>query len=99
MPLMVREFLLILLAAVVSSLLGLAVGAGIGRLAPELIHHLTRPDKIAAPVNVGAAMGLISGLLIGAATMIAGRFITALFSIGAALQQRRATSSPQFPSP
>jgi hypothetical protein len=64
-----REFTLIVFAALSSAVLGGLFGAGIGYLSPEFIDMLADPRKIASPEKVGAAIGLVSGLLLGAVVM------------------------------
>ena len=72
------EFLLILTGGIVGSILGMGFGALVGAVSPEFIDVLTHPIPIHAPEWAGAAMGLIGGLLIGAASMVAGRFVGAI---------------------
>ena len=47
-------------------------------MSPEFIDVLTQPHPVGAPERVGAAMGMIGGLLVGAAAMAAGRLIGAV---------------------
>jgi len=68
-PPVIREFLLIAAAALVSSIIGGGFGYAIGIIAPEFINVLTHPHRVGMPGPVGAAMGMISGLLLGAAVM------------------------------
>jgi hypothetical protein len=73
-----REFCLILAAALVSSLLGAGFGWLIGHYAPEFFQLLAPWQTINAKDAVGAALGAITGLLLGAGTMAAGLLIGAL---------------------
>ncbi|MBX3434884.1 MAG: hypothetical protein KF847_16320 [Pirellulales bacterium] len=73
-----REFGLILLAALVSSLLGAGFGWMIGRLSPEFLQILFAGTKIRDAASVAAALGAVCGLFLGAASMTAGLLITAL---------------------
>jgi membrane protein YqaA with SNARE-associated domain len=75
-----REFCLILAAALVSSLLGAGFGWLIGHNVPEIFDLLAPLQQIKAKAAVGAALGAIAGLLLGAGTMAAGLLIAALKS-------------------
>lgn len=75
---MFREFLLILAGGIIGSILGMGFGALVGAAFPEFMELLTDPHPIHAPASLGAAMGMIGGLLIGAASMVAGRFVGAI---------------------
>ena len=72
-----REFILILAAAVGSAVLGGGLGAAIGWLSPEFIAALLRPDPVAEPERLGAAMGVVSGLLLGTLAMGFGLLVEA----------------------
>lgn len=72
-----REFLLILAGGAVGSALGAGFGALVGRVSPEFIDVLTHPHPVHAPERVGAAMGMVGGLLVGSAGMVAGRLVGA----------------------
>jgi hypothetical protein len=73
-----REFLLILVGGAIGAALGAGFGALVGFVSPEFINALVHPFAIQAHDRAGAAMGMISGLLIGAAAMAVGRFIGAI---------------------
>lgn len=68
-----REYLLILAGGALGSVCGVGFGAVVGAVSPEFINALTQPHPIQAPERAGAAMGMIGGLLVGAAAMAAGR--------------------------
>ena len=70
-----REFTFIVFAGLGSAVLGGLFGAGIGYLSPEFIDMLADPHKIAAAEKVGAAIGLVLGLLLGSAVMAFSLFI------------------------
>ena len=72
-----REFLLILAGGIIGSILGMGFGALVGAAFPEFIKLLTDPHTMHT-ASLGAAMGVIGGLLIGAASMVAGRFVGAI---------------------
>ena len=74
---LVREFLLILVGGAVGAALGTGFGALVGVVSPEFMEVLTHPHPVHAPERVGAAMGMVGGLLVGAAAMAAGRLIGA----------------------
>lgn len=73
-----REFLTIVAAAFVSSVLGALFGWAIGRFAPEVLSVLFPVVPIQSPPPTAAALGAICGLLLGAGAMAAGLFIAAL---------------------
>ena len=60
---------LILGAGLVSAVLGSGVGWVVGSVSPEFIAYLVHPLPVADPQGLGTALGLVSGLLLGAATM------------------------------
>ena len=68
-PPVLREFLLIAAAGLASAALGGGFGYVVGVVAPEFINVLTHPHRVDKTGPVGAAMGMISGLFIGAAVM------------------------------
>ncbi len=72
-----REFLLILAGGGVGSVLGAGFGALVGAVSPEFMDVLAHPHPVGTPERVGAAMGMVGGLLVGAAGMAAGRLIGA----------------------
>ena len=72
-----REFLLILAGGAVGSALGAGFGALVGAVSPEFVGALTHPHPVGAPERVGAVMGMVGGLLVGAAAMGAGRLVGA----------------------
>jgi hypothetical protein len=74
----VREFLFLLGGAAVGCALGGGFGALVGIVSPEALAFLAHPHPIAAPVNLGAAAGMVCGLLLGTAAMAAGRFLSAV---------------------
>jgi hypothetical protein len=73
-----REFVSIVVAGFISSLLGAAFGWTIGEYAPEVVEILFPFKPIDEPSRVAPALGAIAGLLLGAITMTAGLFIAAL---------------------
>jgi len=60
------------------AVLGCGFGFLIGLLSPEFTAMLAHPHPLDQEERFVWAIGLICGLLIGTATMIAARFITAL---------------------
>ncbi len=64
----IRNFLLILAAALASAVLGCLFGALIALLSPEFVVALFRPDA-AHHVRFAAAVGAVWGLFIGTAAM------------------------------
>ena len=75
-----REFIAIVVAGLTSSLLGAGFGCLVGAYCPEFLEMLFPFRTIKSPVGVGATLGAINGLLLGAASMAAGLFIAALRS-------------------
>jgi hypothetical protein len=72
-----RTFLLIVIAGLACAALGSGVGWLAGSLSPEFIALVAQPDPVAAPQRLGAALGLVSGLLLGAAAMAFGLLVEA----------------------
>lgn len=72
-----REFFLIVAGGLMGSLFGCAFGGLIGLLFPDFVALLWSPEPVGPTSPLGAAMGTVFGLLIGAAAMVAGRFIGA----------------------
>jgi hypothetical protein len=77
-----REFGLILAAALGSAALGAAFGWAIGRYAPEFLTTIFPFRPIEAPTAVATALGAVSGLVLGAGAMTAGLFIAAMRTRG-----------------
>ena len=73
-----REFGLILIAALMSSVLGAGFGWLVGKFAPDFIRLLAEPYTVRYPLQVAVAMGAIAGLGIGAAAMSVGLIASAL---------------------
>lgn len=63
-----RNFLLILAAALVSAVAGGLFGAGIALLSPEFVSGLFRPET-GSLMRYAAAVGAIWGLFVGAGAM------------------------------
>jgi hypothetical protein len=72
-----RVFLLIVLAGLGCAALGSGVGWLVGTLSPEFIALVAQPSPVAQPQRLGAALGLVSGLLLGAAAMAFGLLVEA----------------------
>jgi hypothetical protein len=64
-----KGFFLILGAGLVSAALGCGFGWVVGSVSPEFIAYLVQPQPVADAPGLGTALGLVSGLLLGAATM------------------------------
>jgi uncharacterized membrane protein len=64
----IRNFLLILAAALLSAVIGGLFGAGIAALSPEFVAGLFHP-KIESVVRYAAAVGAVWGVFIGAGAM------------------------------
>lgn len=71
-----REFLLILAAALGCALLGGGFGYAIGLLSPEFIDEIVG-RHIGQPERMGTVLGLLTGLLLGAGTMAFGLLVSA----------------------
>jgi hypothetical protein len=67
-----RIFLLIVLAGLVCAALGGGFGWLIGSLSPEFLALLAEPYPVDEPQRLGAALGLVSGLLLGVVLMAFG---------------------------
>jgi hypothetical protein len=68
-----REFFLIVAGGLVGSVLGTAFGALVGVLFPDFVAMIWRPEPVGPTASLGAGMGMVLGLPIGAAAMVAGR--------------------------
>jgi hypothetical protein len=73
----IKNFLLILAAALLSAVLGGLFAAGIAVLSPEFVAGLFSP-KTGSLVNYAAAVGAVWGLFIGAAAMAFGLLVAAI---------------------
>ncbi len=73
-----REFFLIVAGGFVGSVLGTAFGALVGLLFPDFVAIIWRPEPVGPTAPLGAGMGMVLGLPIGAAAMAAGRLIGAV---------------------
>src|SRR5262249_42705910 len=73
-----RAFVLIVLAGLGSAALGSGFGWLVGSLSPEFIALVAQPYHVADPQRLGAALGLVSGLLLGAAAMGFGLLVEAI---------------------
>jgi hypothetical protein len=73
-----RGFLLIVIAGLGSAALGTGLGWLVGILSPEFIGLVAQPNAVADPARLGAALGLVSGLLLGVAAMAFGLLVDAI---------------------
>ena len=73
-----REFFLIVAGGFIGSALGTAFGGLVGLLFPDFVAMLWRPEPVGPTVPLGAGMGMVFGLPIGAAAMAAGRLVGAV---------------------
>jgi len=73
-----REFILIVVGGFIGAALGAAFGALVGAWFPEFVELLWRPEPVGPTAPLGAAMGMVAGLPLGAAAMAAGRVVGAV---------------------
>jgi hypothetical protein len=73
-----REFAMIVVAGIVSAVLSAGFGWLIGRLSPEFIQLLAAPIEVKEPERLATAIGVVSGLMIGAAAMVVGLIVSAI---------------------
>ena len=73
-----REFFLIIAGGFIGAALGTAFGALVGLLFPDLVALLWWPEQVGPTVRLGAGMGMVFGLPIGAVAMVAGRVVGAI---------------------
>jgi hypothetical protein len=73
-----RAFLLIVVAGLVCAALGSGFGWLVGCLSPEFVELVAQPHPVADPQRLGAALGQVSGLLLGAAAMGFGLLVEAI---------------------
>ncbi|HEY2910828.1 MAG TPA: hypothetical protein VGI99_11315 [Gemmataceae bacterium] len=80
-----RDFFLIVAGGYLGAFLGLGFGALVGWMFPEVIEMIWKPEPLEAfNVEIGAGMGMIAGIPIGATGMAAARFINAIRERGPA---------------
>lgn len=70
-----KVFLRILVAGLGCAALGSGLGWLIGMLSPEFIALVVQKQSVAEPERLGAAMGLVSGLLLGVIAMAFGHLV------------------------
>ena len=63
---------------VLGSVLGTAFGGLVGLLFPDFVAMIWRPEPVGAAAPLGAGMGMVFGLPLGAAVMATGRFVGAI---------------------
>jgi hypothetical protein len=73
-----REFILILVAAIISAFAGAGFGWLLALLSPEFIIRICYPLEPLMPERFAMAMGAVAGLFVGAGTMAFGLFVAAL---------------------
>ncbi|MFO0930538.1 MAG: hypothetical protein U0736_26495 [Gemmataceae bacterium] len=75
---LLREFFLIVFGGLIGAALGTAFGGLVGLLFPDFVAMIWRPEPVGPTAPLGAGMGMVFGLPIGAAAMVAGRFVEAV---------------------
>jgi hypothetical protein len=75
-----KVFVLIVLAGLGCGFLGSGFGWLVGSLSPEFITLVAHPYSVAEPRRLAAALGLVSGLLLGATAMAFGQLVDAFQS-------------------
>lgn len=73
-----RGFLLILCAGLGCAVLGGILGWLLGVFSPEFIALVAQPQPVVEPARLGAALGAVSGLLMGSLAMVAGLLVGVL---------------------
>ena len=73
-----REFFLIVAGGFIGSALGIAFGGLVGLLLPDFVAIIWRPEPVGPTAPLGAGMGMVGGLLVGAGAMVAGRLVGAV---------------------
>jgi hypothetical protein len=73
-----RAFLWIVVAGIGCALLGGGFGWLLGWIAPEFLEMLAQPYPVAGPARLGLAVGMVAGLLLGAAAMAFGQLVEAI---------------------
>lgn len=73
-----REFFLIVVGGCIGSALGIAFGGLVGWVFPDFVAMIWRPEPVGQTTPLGAAMGMVLGLPIGATAMATGRFVGAV---------------------
>ena len=70
-----REFVLIVAGGFIGSALDMVFGWMVGAFFPDFVAMIWRPEPVANPASLGAGMGMVMGLPIGATSMTVGRVI------------------------
>jgi hypothetical protein len=73
----IKNFLLILAAALLSAVIGGLFGAGIAALSPDFVSGLFSP-KTDSVIRYAAAVGAVWGVFIGAGAMAFGLLVAAI---------------------
>ena len=88
----VRNFLLILIAALGSSILGALFAALVALVSPEFVRTLFSPAVTGSLTRYAAGLGMVWGLFLGAAVMGFSLLIGSLAKLSRALEGRRERS-------
>lgn len=94
----VRNFLLILLAALVSSILGALFAALVALVSPEFVRTLFSPPVTGSLTRYAAGLGMVWGLFLGTAVMGFSLLIVCLGKLSRALEGRRERSRDETPA-
>ena len=88
----VRNFLLILLAALGSSVLGALFATLVALVSPEFVRTLFSPAVTGSLARYAAGLGMVWGLFLGTAVMAFSLLIGSLGKLSRALEGRREAS-------
>lgn len=84
-----RTFLLIVLAALGSSILGALFAALVAAVSPEFVRTLFSPPVTGSLTRYAAGLGMVWGLFLGTAVMAFSLLIVSLGTLTRALDARR----------
>jgi ABC-type branched-subunit amino acid transport system permease subunit len=88
-----RNFLLIVAAALGSSVAGALFAIAVAWVSPELVKSLFSPPAAGSLTRYAAGVGMIWGLFLGAAVMSFSLLIASLTRLARAIQDRRTEDS------
>lgn len=87
-----RFFGYTVLAAVLAAALGGLFGGAVSLVSPEFVRSMFSPPLDAPILRYAVAMGMVWGLFLGAAVMVASLFIDSLHHLAAAISSGRKSS-------
>lgn len=91
----IRNFVLVLAAALVSSILGALFAVIVAIVSPEFVRSLFSPQASGSVARYAAGVGMVWGLFLGTAVMAFSLLIASLVKLARALDGKRSDSLDQ----